>query len=58
MDETKKLEEVVGMRFASQEFFERLKNGLQDEKLKDWTSPNRSAVCVADFPPCFFSQMM
>lgn len=37
MDETKKLEEVVGMRFASQEFFERLKNGLQDEKLKDWT---------------------
>ncbi len=37
MDETKKLEDVVGMRFASQEFFERLKNGLQDEKLKDWT---------------------
>lgn len=37
MDEMKKLEEVVGVRFASQEFFERLKNGLQDEKLKDWT---------------------
>lgn len=40
MDETKKLEEVVGMRFASQEFFERLKMACRMRNSRIGLMPN------------------